>query len=155
MEHPSGLTMLEWAALLLETVLGPPLLLSGDGVRYTNFGYSEIADAQADCGPLGGILAAVEIAAPAPALILAVDMPFVTQEDLLALMESQGPTLTLAQGGGRLHPALSIWNGCTGEPLRDALREGRFALMPLVEALAPVCVELSAEHLVNWNEPQS
>ncbi len=154
MEHPEGGTLLERAARLLETVLEPPILLSGDGARYQKFAYPEIADAKPDCGPLGGILAALEHSAPAPVLILAVDMPHVTEADLRSLLESQGPSLTLAQAKDRLHPALSLWDSSTRDGLREALNAGRYALMPLVEALNPVRVELPAEHLSNWNEPQ-
>jgi len=154
MEHPLGGTMLERAVRLLEAVLGTPILLSGDGSRYQDFGYPEIADARLDCGPLGGILAAIEHTSPAPALIMAVDMPFIAEEDLITLLKSQGPSLTLAQGEGRLHPAFSIWDSTTQPHLREALEENRFALIPLAEALDPVLVELPAEHLANWNEPQ-
>jgi molybdenum cofactor guanylyltransferase len=154
MEHPAGGTLLERAAQLLETVLEPPILLSGDGARYQDFAYPEIADAKSDCGPLGGILAALEHSDPAPVLIMAVDMPHVTEADLRSLLESQGPSLTLAHGAERLHPALSIWDSSTRVHLREALNAGRYALMPLVEALAPVQVELPVEHLSNWNKPQ-
>ncbi len=153
LEHPEGTTLLERAARLLETAIGPPLLLSGDGRRYPQFDYAELADPKPDCGPLGGILAAVDDASPSPALILAVDMPFVLAEDLAALMAAAGPGVTLAVAEGRRHPALSIWSPATLPALRDALEAGELALMPLLDRLEVREVELPASRLANWNRP--
>ncbi len=153
LEHPEGSTLLERAARLLETALGPPLLLSGDGHRYPRFGYEELADARPDCGPLGGIIAALEHSAPAPALILAVDMPFLLPEDIDALLAAAGPGVTVARAKGRRHPALSIWSAETLPTLKEALDSGQFALMTLLDRLEVADVELPEARLANWNEP--
>ena len=153
MAHPDGGTLLERAARLLEAAAGPPVLLSGDGKRYTRFGLPEIADARSDCGPLGGILAAIEHAAPVSVLILAVDMPFVSRKDLDCLLENRGPGVTVAMAEGRRHPVLSIWDPKMSGPLRDALEAGRYSVQEFLESLPVRDVELPLAHLRNWNAP--
>jgi molybdenum cofactor guanylyltransferase len=152
--HPEGGTLLLRAVQLLESTIGQPVLLSGDGCRYPEYGFREIPDTCADCGPLAGILAALEDAAPSPALILAVDMPLVSHDDLSALIEARGPEVTIATDGERRHPTLSIWDPSTRPVLREALRTGELSLMATLKKLDVKELELPAKHLVNWNKPE-
>jgi len=153
MAHPEGGSLLARACRLLVEAVGPPALLSGKGLRYGETGLPRVEDLRENCGPLAGIEAALENSSPDPALLLAVDMPFVTGDDLRSLLAARGPGVTLAVSGSRRHPALSIWDASTLPAVKEALDSGRFTLMALLEKLPVREVEMPADHLANWNGP--
>lgn len=64
-------------------VCGPRRAEFGDGVECLD-------DAAAECGPLGGVAAALARTQEALVLVLAVDMPRVQKTDLLAILEAGG-----------------------------------------------------------------
>ena len=79
----NGGTLLDHAITRLGAVCREVRVLSGHELRYAERGRPVHVDAVADGGPLAGLGTALSVAAPRAALLLGVDMPFVT-EALLA-----------------------------------------------------------------------
>ena len=154
--HPEGGTLLERAVLLAASCTGEVLLLSGDGRRYPELGMPELPDARADCGPLGGLVAALRHARGGSVLMLPVDMAALTEEGLATLLAGfgDGELPVVARGAKRRHPALSIWPAGSRFAAESALNAERLALHPLLEQLDAVDVMLPDAALVNWNRPE-
>ncbi len=154
--HPAGGTLLEHAAALVAGCCAETVLLSGDGRRYPELGLPELADARPDCGPLGGLVAAMRQAGERALLLLPVDMAGLTGEDLALPTEGfhEGRVPIVARGPERRHPALSIWTSGSRFAAESALTAGRLALHPLLDQLDARELELPATALVNWNRPE-
>lgn len=90
------------------------LSANGDAGRFAGFGLPVLPD-RLGAGPLAGILAALEWAAPlgATAVVSApVDGPFLPGDlcpRLCLAAEGVGAGLSVAQAGGRLHPTFGLW----------------------------------------------
>ena len=108
-----GYSILERAGNLLEATLGRKPILAGDNLgpglcrRYRN-----IVDAASDKGPLGGLISCLRDCAPEDwALILPVDMPYISQIEIEALINSiNNNTEVVALGsGGKIEPLVGLY----------------------------------------------
>lgn len=108
----------------LRTVCAEVLLVGGDPARFEQLDLPArwIADPVADKGPLAGILAALEAAAPNRVLVVGCDMPFVSTGVVAALAEAPHDCLAFAYpSGDGLEPLLAVYTPECREPLRAAL----------------------------------
>lgn len=111
----------------LATFCDEVLLVGGDATRFAGLGLTArwVPDAEADVGPLGGILGALESARHEACLVVACDMPFVTPE-LVTAMAAQGRDYrVLACAAGE--PLLAIYTRACIDPLRAAIAGGELA----------------------------
>jgi len=152
--HPSGGTLLERAAALAASCCKEVVLLSGER-GYPELGLPALADAEPDCGPLGGLVAAMRRSGERAILLLPVDMTGLTAEHLSALIDGfrEGDGPIVARGPERRHPALSIWPASSRFAAESSLSTGRLALHPLLDQLDARELELPSAALVNWNRP--
>lgn len=81
-----GESLLEHALHTLRKVTGDVAIL-GAAERYSSFGVPVVADEFPDCGPLGGIHAALGATTAELNLVLSVDTPLVTAEFLQYLLQ--------------------------------------------------------------------
>lgn len=95
-----------------------------------------IDDAAAERGPLGGVTAALERARETRVLILAVDMPLVTAEDLAGLLEGAGEQgcVPFRELGGRRYyePLAAIYPRKAASEARSRLAGLDWSLQGLV-----------------------
>ncbi|MFN0170558.1 MAG: molybdenum cofactor guanylyltransferase [Bryobacteraceae bacterium] len=82
-----GRTLLEQVAEQVRTAVGAVTLL-GPAERYAHLGFPVIPDRQPGCGPLAGILAALESGKGDWNLIVACDMPGVSAPRLVELLRA-------------------------------------------------------------------
>lgn len=86
-----GQTMLSRVLRELEKVFDKILIVSGEKEKYTDMGYEVIRDKYPNCGPLGGIQAALERVDTPYILVVACDMPLVNKKAIeLLLNEAKG-----------------------------------------------------------------
>ena len=120
-----GATLLDHAIRRLEKVCSDVRVLSGLQRRYTDRGRAVVVDAAPQEGPLGGLAAALAAAAPRPALILAVDMPFVTADVLRHLVEAlPGWDAAVPVPGAGPEPLCAAYGADCLEPVRASLAAG-------------------------------
>ena len=95
------------------------------GVHLGEFG-RVISDETPGCGPLGGIVAALEQSSCEWNLFLAVDMPFVRVEVLRALLAAAGGTepVVLAEAEGHVQPLCGVYSRWALPALRGRVRGG-------------------------------
>ncbi len=120
-----------------------------------------VRDASLDCGPLGGLVAALERCGPGHLAVLAVDLPQMTPAWFAALLAECAPGRGAAGRNGRwFEPLAAVYPRELLPLARAALARGELALQPLLaEAVRQNLLgvrEISAAEaplFANWNEP--
>ena len=154
------------AARRLGGVCDDVVAIVNDGEVARAVGLGTIPDRVRPAGPLAGIDAALAHALRGghdAALVLAVDMPWVTEAALRRLAdawrergrEQDRPCLARTPGEVGVHPLCGVYPVGVLDPLSRALAERRLAAVPFVGSLAPVAVDtgLSADALRGVNRP--
>ena len=100
---------------------------NGDPARLSALGLPVLADTQSQ-GPLSGVLAALDWAAPRGAtavVTVAVDTPFFPGDLVPRLILASDPSgMALARSGGNDHPTFALWPVTLRDDLRDFLASG-------------------------------
>lgn len=96
-----------------------------------------IPDEVADCGPLGGIVSAMEQSSSEWNLFLSVDSPFVPAEALIRLLFMAGglPSVcVMARVAGVMHPLCAVYSRKALPVLREELAAGRWKVTQAIAA---------------------
>jgi molybdopterin-guanine dinucleotide biosynthesis protein A len=128
----NGRTLLSHAAEIAHGV-SASVFLVGDPAKFSGFGQA-IPDAFRDCGPLGGIHAALVASPKDLNLVFAVDMPLLTTallEYLARQADESGATVTVPCAGGCLQPLCAVYRKSFASIAEAALRAGRNKIDPL------------------------
>lgn len=152
---PEGVTLVE-RQVRLARAIGAEVVLVGrrDDVPAIA---PVLDDARVDAGPLGGLVSLLTHAGERPAIALACDMPFVS-EDLLARLAEAPPALVLApRREGRWEPLCARYDASRVLPVaRETLARGALAMQGLLDALGAVELVLEpgeASLLDDWDTP--
>jgi phospholipid/cholesterol/gamma-HCH transport system ATP-binding protein len=116
----------------------------GDSEKFGDFA-SVVEDVFRDCGPLGGIHAALRATSTELNLILAVDVPFAPPPFLRYLITraQSSPTAlaTVPRAGGGWQPLCAIYRRGFADPAEIALRAGRYKIDELFQAVKTQAIE--------------
>ncbi len=93
-----------------------------------------VPDSYPNCGPLGGIVSALEQSASEWNLFLAVDMPFVPLKVLQSLLASAAGMVVLAEAEGKMQPLCGAYSRRALPTLRAELEAGRYKVKDAVAA---------------------
>lgn len=121
-----GCTLLARALDLARSITNDVWIV-GDPVKFAPFG-PVVQDVFEECGPLGGIHAALRASRANLNVILAVDVPFASralfQYLIMRAMDSADTIVTIPRVGGRLQPLCAIYRRefayCAEEALKQA-----------------------------------
>jgi len=112
--------LLPWkGSTLLESVAREVFLAAGNATvigspeRYGNLGFPVISDRIADCGPLGGLHAALSVTTGEWNLLVAFDMPAVASDlmkDLFASAEASGADALVPETPQGLEPLCAVYH---------------------------------------------
>jgi molybdopterin-guanine dinucleotide biosynthesis protein A len=131
--------------------------IAGGNAELERFG-RVIPDVISGCGPLGGIVAALEQSEFQWNFFLAVDVPFIPVEALRRLMRAvhDGDVAVLAEVGGRVHPLCGVYSRAALPVLRDELAAGRYRVQAAIGAAGRVSVVRfdEVEWFRNLNTPE-
>lgn len=119
-------TLLSHAVKLL-TALTPNVRIVGDASKFARFG-TVIEDTYRDCGPLGGIHAALSSSKTGLNLMLAVDLPLIESrflEFMISLARGADAVVTVPRADGRLQPLCAVYRPEFVKPAEEALQAGR------------------------------
>ncbi len=130
-----GITLLERSVRILQSVVAPVVVAGGQPHRYSLPGIPCLGDAIADCGPLGGILAALEETSADAVIVLACDLPFVTPGLIrsLSLLPSASP-LVITTSDGIVQPLCGRYPSSLKATLRRFLMRGDRKVLDFVES---------------------
>ena len=121
-----------------------------------------VHDARPDSGPLAGIVAALEASAHPLLLVLAVDMPAMSEGYLRKLLSHCDAARGVVpwRRAGRPEPLCAVYPRAVLEEARALLHGGHYAVTGLASAagslglIRPLVIEPAEEPLfANWNEP--
>ena len=132
-----GRTLLE-RALGLARSLTPDVRIVGAREKFAQFA-SVVEDKFRDCGPLGGIHAALHASQTELNFMLAVDMPFVSETFLHYLIKeartATEATVIVPRSDGRRQPLCAIYRSRFGDVAGKALLAGRNRIDSLFDAV--------------------
>jgi molybdopterin-guanine dinucleotide biosynthesis protein A len=173
-----GQTLLDRALAVMSTVCDRVAIV-GDPAKFTKYGSSKygskksgsskyesvVADIFPGCGPLAGIHAALLHSSAELNLMLAVDMPFVTQELLAFLFaeaEKSEAMVTVPRSGKRLQPLCAVYRSDFSTVAEQALRAGKYKIDALFSSVSVRVIEegeltaagFSEQSFFNVNTPQ-
>ncbi len=160
----AGSTLLEHALATLRLVADKVFIL-GSKQRYGGYGSEVIEDIFPDCGPLGGIHAALNHSQAACNLIVAVDTPFLSADFLRYIARrahESGAVVTTAEIAGYTQPLCAVYSPEFLPLAEKALQSGVYkiaTLFPMDSTLRITESEMaqfafSAEMFENLNTPQ-
>jgi molybdopterin-guanine dinucleotide biosynthesis protein A len=116
----------------------------GSSAKFSEYG-PVVEDVFRECGPLGGIHAALRASSNEINLMLAVDMPFVSRSLLRYLVaqarSAAGVHAVVPRCGGKLQPLCAVYRGEFCGPAEAALRAGRNKIGLLLEGVTTRMIE--------------
>jgi len=132
-----GLTLLE-RALQTSRQIAEHVYIVGPRERYALFG-DVIEDLYPDCGPLGGIHAALSATTTDLNLMLSVDMPLMTASFLEWLVSQARPapeSIVVPHALGGLQPLCAIYRPHVRVAAEEALQRGAYKIGRMFEAVS-------------------
>ena len=141
----NGETLLD-RALQVAATITENVRIVGDQHKFGAFHYAVIPDVYRDRGPLGGIHAALCTTNSNLNLVLALDMPLVSGEFLVFLVNQarqSGATITVPNAGGGLQPLCAVYRKQFAEIAEQSLQAGKNRIDPL---FSRVTCRAIAEH---------
>ena len=130
----NGRTLLARALELARSVTADVRIV-GEAAKFAAFA-PVVEDVFRECGPLGGIHAALRASWADLNLILAVDLPFVPPALLpLLITRARGSPakVTVARAGGGFQPLCAVYRRAFTDLAEKALREGRYKIDALFD----------------------
>lgn len=130
-------------ALQLAGAISNNVLIVGDSTRFSPFA-PVVEDFFTECGPLGGIHAALRASQTDLNLVLAVDLPFLSPELLQYLLtqaRARHVLVTVPRAGHGLHPLCAIYRRGFAELAESSLREGRYKIDALFHSASTNVIE--------------
>lgn len=132
-------------------------VVCGERSGYADLGVREIPDPIAGRGPMGGLLAALEDAAPAPWLFLAAcDQVGLRPEWAEALLAARRPgARAVAYRTDRYHPLFAVYHTALGNEVRRRVEAGELTMQRLLADVPAVVLPAPAafDEMVNLNRP--
>jgi molybdenum cofactor guanylyltransferase len=129
-----GRTLLERALEVARSVTGDVRIV-GDRAKFAAFA-PVVEDVFQACGPLGGIHAALQATRAELNLMLAVDVPFVTEELLTYLIDrarNAAASVTVPRVGGRWQPLCAVYRREFADVAEKALCARRYKIDALFD----------------------
>lgn len=115
-----------------------------------------VEDRFPECGPLGGIHAALMASPSQLNVIVAVDIPFISKELLQFLVEcarNSCATVTVPCAGGRLQPLCAVYCPEFGGVAEEALKSGHYKIDALFDKVTVRVVEEDALVAAGFTAP--
>ena len=136
----------------------------GDPAKFAEFA-PVVGDVFRECGPLGGIHAALRASSAELNLVLAVDVPFVSLallEFLIARARNSAALVTVARAGGRWQPLCAVYRREFADAAEKALQSGCYKIDALFDAVWTLAIgeeeldaaRFSAGMFRNLNTPE-
>jgi len=149
-------TLLEHAARAVLAATGNVTVI-GDPDRYLRFGFPVVADRVPGCGPLSGIHTALSITGTDWNLVVACDMPGVSEALLGALLDradrSNRNCVAAAGPTGEPEPLCAVYHRRSLAVLERALAEKRLRMRDLLPELGAEAWAVEGAALANVNTP--
>lgn len=155
-----GRVLVAHVAAVVEEAMGVAgeVAILGDPDSYRDLGYPVHADLFPNCGPLGGIVTALNLTKTDWNLAVACDMPMLAAASLRMLLEralqSQANCIAASGPTGELEPLCALYHRRCLPALECALRDKHLKMKDLLSDLQLESVAFPAAALANVNTPE-
>jgi molybdopterin-guanine dinucleotide biosynthesis protein A len=131
-----GRPLIQRVAGRVAAIAAPVLIATGVPGRFGPTGFAEVGDAVFGRGPLGGLLAGLEVAPHQLMAVVAVDMPYLSSE-LLAYLASlhDGEDVLAPVGDTGVEPLHAVYSRSALPAMRTSMAQGRYRLRGLLSEL--------------------
>jgi molybdenum cofactor guanylyltransferase len=132
-----GTTMIETIAARVRAAAGNVTLI-GPVEKYANLGLPIAPDAIENCGPLGGLYTALSQTTENWNLLVACDMPDVTEaflKQLLAAAEASDADCLVPEMDGKIHPLCAVYHRRLVAAAESAIRRKLFKMQDFISTL--------------------
>ncbi len=152
-----GQPLLARVARDLEGIASTIRVVARSPGSYDDLGLPTLADSIAGKGPMGGLLTALEDAAPAPWVFLAAcdQVGFRTAWARELLNARRADIRAVVYRSDRFHPLFAVYHGALKEELRKRIRRGDLKMQHLFEKVPARILPVPEgwDELVHWNRP--
>ena len=139
------------ADALVAAGCSPVIAVGGDAEELRRLGLQRVADEFPGEGPLGGVLTALSMGAPA--VVLACDLPNIRSATVTALIAALGLHDASIAHSDRAEPLCAVWSQTAASSLRSQFSSGERAMHRAIESLDIAWVDVPADDLHNVNTP--
>ena len=149
--HAGRASVLQRQLARLSRVVDHTVIIASDTGRFSDAGVPVIADLLPDAGALGALYTAVHAAATDRTLVIACDMPFLS-EPLLAHLVEAGRTVDIAspRTARGLEPLCATYSRRCAVELRRLIDENRFRLSNVARIPGLTVREIAREELTTF-----
>jgi molybdopterin-guanine dinucleotide biosynthesis protein A len=149
-------TMIEKIAAAVRGAAGNVTLI-GPLERYAHLGLTVIPDEIENCGPLGGLYTALRATKADWNVLVACDMPGVSEDflkQLLEAAEASGADCLVPETGGKLDPLCAVYHRRLDVAAESAIRQKLFKMHDFISTLRTCRWPVSdGQALLNVNTP--
>ena len=139
------------ADALVAAGCSPISAIGGDPAELGRLGLECVVDRYPGNGPLGGILTA--LAVQAPAAIMACDLPGLSAGAVISLLDALGDHDAAIAFSDRAEPLCAVWSDRAVPVLRARFQAGERAMHRAIDGLDVAWVTVAATDLHNINTP--
>lgn len=152
-----GATFIEHIAVALLEVLPRVMIIADNTDQYRFLQLPLHQDVYKNCGPLGGIHAALVHSATSHTFVISCDTPLVTPAAINSLLTAaQENVITLVSDGERPQPLFAVYPSSACPDMEEAIRSGTRSIFGFIENRAVTVMDFSryASLLRNVNQPE-
>ncbi|MCM4158292.1 molybdenum cofactor guanylyltransferase [Antarcticibacterium flavum] len=154
----NGRPMVSYVLKALSKTKIPVKIIANDR-EYENFNIPVYSDIVAEKGPMGGLFTALSHTKAEAVFLISCDMPLVTAEAIVQLLEFSGKERIVAVTvQGRINPLFAIYPVILKEEVEKRIREGNLKMTDFIlenkHTLVPSIVEKFPEIFQNVNTPE-
>jgi molybdopterin-guanine dinucleotide biosynthesis protein A len=145
----NGTSFLERSIRILQPAVSRLVVAAGKANRYALQGVEAIEDPIPACGPLGGILAALEESTADAVFVLACDLPFVTTDLIRFLIEAEPRrAIVVPSSEGDVQPLCGRYAVSLKGALREFLQHGGRKVRDFVASRQNTVIDIAPGHLM-------
>jgi len=137
------------------------IIIISNGTHYDFLGYKVYRDIFEDCGPIGGIHAALTSSKTEKNLIVSCDMPFISKNIFKKIIgNSKGFEVIIPEwGNGMIEPLCAIYSRSCADAFEKMIRKGEYKLRDSfklfnVKKINFTKNKLSGNEFLNLNTPE-
>lgn len=132
-----GKPMIQYGIDLLSTFF-KTVVISTNQDEYSQFGLTIIPDIHKNCGPIGGLHAVLSEIETEYAFLLSCDMPFVSTEVILKIVDaSEYQLATVPVVGGKMEPLCALYSVQILPKIQRNIDNRNFKMMQLIQDCHP------------------
>ncbi|RMF10490.1 MAG: HAMP domain-containing protein [Candidatus Neomarinimicrobiota bacterium] len=157
-----GKPLIQRALSVLKDYVDDLMIIANQTTAYEELGYPVYPDTIPGCGPLGGIYTALQKSRREHCLVLACDLPFVTQKAFALLQERMSAAdVVLFQSESGLEPLCAIYHQQCLPVIEQQLQQGDYKIHNFLQRVQTTIIDLrevgdklSSIQFTNLNSPE-